>query len=93
MPEEALNEYWKTVPDTIQDGLMVVDKEGTIISVNGALKTITRYSGKELIGKQCSILQRGICEIARDEKGKHWCILFRTASFNRRKCSLVRGKA
>jgi two-component system response regulator HydG len=90
MLEQALNEYWKTVVDTIQDGLMVVDKEGTIISVNRALETITRYSRKELIGKQCPILQCDICEIARDEKGEHWCILFRTGSFNMRKGTLIR---
>ena len=90
MLKQALNQYWKTVVDTIQDGLMVVGKEGTIISVNKALEAITGYGRKELIGKQCSVLRCDICEIALDEKGEHWCILFRTGSFNRRKCTLVR---
>jgi PAS domain S-box-containing protein len=90
MFEEELNKYWKTVVDTIQDGLMVVDKGGTIISVNKALETITGYSRKELIGKPCFVLQCDICEIARDEKGEQWCILFRTGSFKRRKGTLVR---
>ena len=90
MLEEELNSYWKTVVDTIQDGLMVVDKGGTIISVNQALETITGYSRAELIGKSCSVLKCDICEIALNEKGEHWCILFRTGSFNRRKSMLVR---
>jgi two-component system response regulator HydG len=90
MFEEELNKYWKTVVDTIQDGLMVVDKGGTIITVNKALETITGYSRKELIGKPCSILKCDICEIALNEKGEHWCILFRTGSFNRRKTMLIR---
>ena len=90
MLKQALNQYWKTVVDTIQDGLMVVDKEGTIISVNKALETITGYGRRELIGKQCSVLRCDICEIALDGKGEHWCILFRTGSFNRRKCTLIR---
>jgi two-component system response regulator HydG len=90
MLEQALNEYWKTVVDTIQDGLMVVDKEGTIISVNKALETLTRYSRNELIGKQCSILRCDICEIAREKKGEDWCLLFRKGSFNMRKGTLIR---
>ena len=56
MLEQELNAYRKTVVDTIQDGLMVLDKAGTIISVNKALasafqaaccrdlQTIKRYS-------------------------------------------------
>jgi two-component system response regulator HydG len=90
MLEQELNAYWKTVVDTIQDGLMVVDKEGTIVSVNKALETITKYNGKELIGKQCSVLRCDVCEIAREKTGEGWCVLFRTGSFNMRKCTLIR---
>jgi two-component system response regulator HydG len=55
MVEEELNQYWKTVVDTIQDGLMVVNKEGVIVTTNKALGTITGYNKKELIGKRCSV--------------------------------------
>jgi PAS domain-containing protein len=44
MLEQELNSYWKTVVNTIQDGLMVVDRGGMIVSVNRALETITGYS-------------------------------------------------
>jgi len=90
MLEQELNAYWKTVVDTIQDGLMVVDKDGTIISVNKALETITRYSRNELIGKQCFVLKCDICEIALEKTGEDWCVLFRTGSFNMRKCTIIR---
>jgi len=90
MLEQELNRYWKTVVDTIQDGLMVVDKEGTIVSVNKALEKITGYSRKELVGKQCSILRCDVCEIAREKTGAGWCVLFRTGSFNTRKCTIIR---
>jgi len=90
MLEQELNAYWKTVVDTIHDGLMVVDKEGTIVSVNKALETITGYNRKELIGKQCSVLKCDICEIAREKTGDGWCVLFRTGSFNMRKCTIIR---
>ncbi|MGB9436373.1 MAG: PAS domain-containing protein [Desulfobacterales bacterium] len=37
MIEQELNRYWKTVVNTIQDGVMIVDTDGTIVSVNKAL--------------------------------------------------------
>jgi two-component system response regulator HydG len=38
-----LNYYWKSVVDTIQDGVMVVNPEGLVISVNRAFEEITGY--------------------------------------------------
>jgi len=90
MLEQELDAYWKTVVDTIQDGLMVLDKEGTIVSVNRGLETITGYGRNELIGKPCTVLKCDICQIARAKKGKDWCLLFRTGSFNMRKGTLIR---
>ncbi len=90
MFEQELNIYWKTVVDTLRDGVMIVDKRGTIVSVNKALETITGYPRDELIGNPCSILNCDICEIAREEKGNYWCNLFRTGNFNMRKCTLMK---
>ena len=53
--------FLKSVIDTMMDGLMVVDTEGTIISINRAMEIITGYSKKELIGKDCSILDCDVC--------------------------------
>ena len=53
--------YLKSVVDTMMDGLMVVDPEGTIVSVNQAMEALTGYSKKELIGKDCSILDCDTC--------------------------------
>ena len=61
MFEEELNEYWKTVVDTIQDGIMIVDAGGTIISVNKALEKISGFTTNEMIGKiyhYCGYLYR-----------------------------------
>ncbi len=38
MIEQELNRYWKTVVNTIQDGVMIVGTDGIIISVNKALE-------------------------------------------------------
>jgi two-component system response regulator HydG len=90
MLEQELNSYWKAVVNTIQDGLMVVDRGGMIVSVNQALETITGYSRKDLVGKPCSALNCDVCEIARDTHGEHWCALFRTGSLKMRRCTLLR---
>ena len=39
MTEADTNRYWKEVVDTIQDGVMLVDSEGTILSVNRAFES------------------------------------------------------
>jgi PAS domain S-box-containing protein len=90
MIEQELNRYWKTVVNTIQDGVMIVDTDGTIVSVNKALENITGYSNNELIGKPCTIFNCNICEIAREGKGEKWCSLFRTGAVSKRKCALMK---
>lgn len=51
-----LDGYWKTVVNTIRDGIMIMNSGGTIVSVNKAVEEITGYSREDLIGKHCSIL-------------------------------------
>jgi len=88
--EQELNDYWKTVVDTIQDGIMIVDQGGTIVSVNRALTEMTGYEQGEIIGKPCTVLNCDTCEIARERKGIHWCVLFKTGSMKMRRCRFVR---
>jgi len=90
MFEQELNIYWKKVVDTIKDGIMIVDKGGTIVSVNKALEKITGYSKDEMLGKPCSILNCNIFEYARKNKGDHWCVLFKTGTMNMRKCTFIK---
>ena len=84
MFEQELNIYWKKVVDTIKDGVMIVDKGGTIVSVNKDLEKITGYSKDEMLGKSCAILNCNIFEYARKNKGDHWCVLFKTGTMNTR---------
>jgi len=51
-----LDGYWKTVVNTIRDGIMIMNSSGTIVSVNKAVEEITGYVREELIGTHCSIL-------------------------------------
>ena len=90
MIEHELDRYWETVVSTMRDGIMIVDMAGSIVSVNKALETITGFSREELVGQKCSVLNCSIYDMAREQKGEHWCILFKTGDLNTRKCTLLK---
>jgi len=66
-----LDSYWKTVVNTIRDGIMIVNTSGAIVSVNQAFEQITGYSREELIGQTCRILDCDVCQISIEGKGSH----------------------
>jgi two-component system response regulator HydG len=90
MFEQELNQYWKTVVDTIQDGVMIVDTGGTIISVNRAFENIIGYSHNEIVGRSCTTLNCNTCELAREKDTCNWCRLFRTGDMKQKRCVIMR---
>ncbi len=80
-----LDGYWETVVNTIRDGIMIVNTNGAIVSVNEAFTRITGYSREEIIGKSCKTLHCDICDEAMANGGEHWCSLFRHGSMDNRK--------
>jgi PAS domain S-box-containing protein len=87
MYEKDLNLYWKTVVDTIKDGVMIVDKRGIIVSVNRAMEQISGYTRDELLGKPCTQLNCDICEVVLEKNGEHWCSLFKSGLLKTRECT------
>ncbi|MGA6925541.1 MAG: sigma 54-interacting transcriptional regulator [Desulfosarcina sp.] len=81
--------YWKTIVDTLQDGLMVVDPRGKIISANPAAERVTGYSADELIGGSCRILNCTGCRIIGKGAGAQWCDLFNKGAIKEKKCSIT----
>jgi two-component system response regulator HydG len=90
MIEHELDRYWKTVVNTIRDGLMIIDERGIIVSVNHALERITGYDRSELIGNDCAVLNCDICETIRRNDGDKWCSLFMGHQVTGRPCVIVR---
>lgn len=90
MYEYELNMYWKTVVNTMQEGLMIVDTDGTIVATNRALERITGFSAMEMIGKKCSVLNCNLFESARKDRGDSWCTLFHAGVMDTRRCLLQR---
>lgn len=90
MADHEIDRYWKTVVNTIRDGLMIVDERGVIVSVNDALERITGYNRGELIGNDCSVLHCDICEALRLNGGQHRCTLFTGNQVAARQCVIMR---
>jgi two-component system, NtrC family, response regulator HydG len=87
-----LSKYWKTVVDTLQDGLMVVDAAGTIVAMNPAAEKLTGYPSGELIGRNCGVLNCTGCKVLDQEKGEPFCSLFATYAVREKQC-LITNKA
>jgi PAS domain S-box-containing protein len=84
-------EYWKTIVDTMMDGVVVVDGGGAIVSVNKALERMTGYEASELVGRECLILDCDTC-FSHNRTGvrEKRCPLFRKGSVVRHRCRLSR---
>jgi two-component system response regulator HydG len=87
---EGQEQFWKTVIDTMMDGLLVVGMEGVILSVNQAMEQITGYTREELVGQPCTILKCHTCLDAMTLGQRKECELFRRGQLRRRKCVLER---
>ena len=81
--------YWKTIVDTLQDGLMVLDPVGNILAVNPAAERLTGYSADELIGNNCRTLNCTGCDIYGRGEGKQWCSLFVSGEVRAKKCLIT----
>jgi len=90
MFEQEMNNYWKTVVDTIQDGVMIVDVDGTVVSINQAFEGITGYSAAEIIGKNCSTLNCTACKKIRSKTECSFCMLFQKSRIKKQKCLVMR---
>ncbi len=84
-----LSPYWKTIVDTLKEGLVVVNPEGTIVAVNPAAETLTGYSAAELIGESCRILECTGCEIYGLGSGERWCRLFQEGLVKAKPCRIT----
>jgi two-component system response regulator HydG len=90
MQNLKINHYWKEIINAMNDGLMVVSPDGTILMMNQALEKIIGYSREELIGRSCALLNCDACAIARSEGRDQWCDLFEQEAATRRPCLLMR---
>ena len=86
-----ISKYWKTIVDTLHDGIIVVAPKGNIIMANKAAERITGYKTDELINKSCVILNCTGCEIINKPPKNDWCELFKKTIINNKKC-IIKSK-
>ncbi len=84
-----ISQYWKTIIDTLQDGVMVVDPTGIVFFMNPAAERLTGYSQEELIGRSCRLLECSGCEIIGTGRAEKWCSLFAKGTVRAKKCLIT----
>lgn len=81
--------YWKTIVDTLQDGLLVVSPQGTILASNQAAERVTGYREDELVGKSCRLLNCTGCKLLGKEVPDKFCQLFIRENVREKKCLIT----
>ena len=70
------DQLWKTVINTMQEGLMLVAPDGEIVFVNRAFEKLLGYDSAEIIGKSCELFQCDQCFRHRANGLDRYCTLF-----------------
>lgn len=87
MNDHEINSFWKKIVDTINDGLMFIGPEGSILMVNKAFEKLTGYTSDQAIGMSCDILGCDACEqTLQTNKESVWCKLFEKGQEDMKEC-------
>jgi PAS domain S-box-containing protein len=90
MNEKEINRYWKKIINTMNDGLMLVGRDGAILMVNKAFEQLTGYAADEIVGRSCTVLDCDACERIIKKEGDHWqCGLFEPGQRDIKRCRCV----
>jgi two-component system response regulator HydG len=81
--------FLMNVVETMRDGLMIVDKDGTILLFNRAAEEITGFCKEDIIGQPCSILDSDTCVVLTEAGKQRSCALFKSGgTIENRKCRI-----
>jgi PAS domain S-box-containing protein len=81
-----INRYWGRVIDTLNEALLIISVEGTILAANRAFEELTGYAADEIAGQPCTLLKCDACEKIMGGSGGAWCTLFEKPRGEIRKC-------
>ncbi|MHB8771012.1 MAG: sigma-54 interaction domain-containing protein [Syntrophales bacterium] len=93
MLDGYFGQYWETIVDTMTDGVIVVDRNATILAVNRALAEMIGYEKAALTGQPCAVLGCDACVSGNRQggaPGQKACELFASGVVVRRRCRLRR---
>jgi PAS domain S-box-containing protein len=84
------NLYLKNILNTMNEGLLLVAPDGTMLMVNKAFEHLTGFASDEVVGRPCTLLNCDACETTLKKDGPSWCSLFETGEVVKKRCSLIR---
>ena len=86
MQIKDINRHWERVINTMSEALLIISKEGRILSVNHSFEEMTGYTADEVFGRPCTLMECQACEIAINNHGDGWCKLFEPGQPEMRHC-------
>ena len=81
-----IDRHWERVINTMSEALLIISKEGRILSVNRSFEEMTGYASDEVCGRACTLLECQACEMAINNQGSGWCKLFEPEQPEMRRC-------
>jgi two-component system response regulator HydG len=82
----SIDRHWARVINTMSEALLIISKEGRILSVNRSFEEMTGYTAEEVAGRPCTLLACRACEMALNHCGDKWCKLFESDQPEMRRC-------
>jgi len=90
MNTQEINRYLKDIIGTMNEGLLLVAPDGTMLMVNKAFEELTGYKAEEVVGRPCTQLHCDACETALKKDGASWCSLFEKGQVIKKRCSIIK---
>jgi PAS domain S-box-containing protein len=86
MKDTDLSQHWHRIINTMNEGLMLVSPDGSILMVNRSFEQLTGYSSEEVIGRSCKLIGCDACESVLTCNETGWCKLFHPDQEDLRRC-------
>ena len=90
MNTQEINRYLKDIIGTMNEGLLLVAPDGTMMMVNKAFEELTGYKAEEVVGRPCTLLHCDACETTLRKSGASWCSLFEKGQVVKKRCAIIK---
>jgi len=90
MNAHEINRYLKDIIGTMNEGLLLVAPDGTMLMVNKAFEELTGYKAEEVVGRPCTLLHCDACETTLKKDEASWCSLFEKGQVVKKRCSIIK---